>query len=368
MDDHHAHRLTADVEREVRRAVVANGVRPDDTDDPLLRAALHDAELRDNVTQWADSEGLTGPWLSLLLQHGVSDERLLRTHRDRVMRSLACEAMAVRAVETLQAAGIESWLLKGIAAANADHDDPAMRTSVDADLLVRRRDLHRAVAALDAVGQRRAEPAPRPGWETRHARTVLLHGPEHLELDLHLSLATGYFGSMLPMADILAEHETVELAGVRCAVLTRTARALHSCYAAVLNRGGNLRYLRDLVVQLGCSEAQTAALIDLSRAADGQAVVARAAAMATQTGLLDEQHPLVVWGAAVRPSARARRALRFADGAHAAGWSADARSAMLAMGPLQKVGYLFEFVVPPRGSGRGVGRTIRSAVRFVRSR
>jgi hypothetical protein len=339
-----------------------------DVPDARTASAVLDADLRAALTEWADSEGLSGPWSSLLVECGVADEHAQTLHRIRVRNSLVCEAEAIRVVEQLTSAGVESWLLKGIAAANVDHADPAMRTGVDVDLLVRRTDVHRAVDVLERSGHRRAEAAPRRGWERRYARTLLLLGPAHVELDLHLTLATGYFGAVLPMDELLARSHELSLGGVPCRTLGLTGRALHSSYAAVLNRGARLRYLRDLALQITAPRMDIDELVALAERADGQAVVARAVAQAVRAELIDPTHRLAEWALSVQPSRRAARALAFSDAAPAVGWSADARSAMLALGPVAKLRYLMEFAVPRRGSGRRAGQTWRSAVRFVRSR
>jgi len=355
-------------ELDIRRAVARFAVVDGDTLGREVREVVHDGALRAGITAWAVQEAMTGPWWGLLLECGVDDDAVARLHRERVLRSLACEAMALRAVETLSGAGVECWLLKGLAAANCDYGDPAMRTSVDADVLVRRADLASAVTALTNAGLSRAIAAPRPRWESRHARAVLLHGPSHLELDLHLALATGYFGAVLPMQDVVADSETLVLGAVRCGVLGRPARALHSCYAAVLSRGSRLRYLCDFALQAAHPEMDTEAFLHLAHRGDGTAVVARAIRMTREWRLIDGAHPLVAWASNARPSRRAARALELADVAARRGWSADARSAMLSMGPVSKVAFLAEFVVPPAGSERRLAGTLRSARRFLGSR
>ena len=61
-------------------------------------------------------------------------------------------------VDVLDQADVPCWLLKGLASGHVDYPDPALRTSFDADLLVARSDLGRAVEALLAAGCRRCMP------------------------------------------------------------------------------------------------------------------------------------------------------------------------------------------------------------------
>ena len=92
-----------------------------------------------------------------------------------------------RAVEPLAGAGLEPVVLKGPAVARR-YPDPAQRTMVDIDLLLPRRQHHRALAVLAEAGW---APVRRGG----HARydTVLAHAAvPGLPLELHYGLQSWY--------------------------------------------------------------------------------------------------------------------------------------------------------------------------------
>jgi hypothetical protein len=242
--------------------------------------------------------------------------------------SLAAEATGLCAVGALRSAGIEALLFKGLATAHLDYSDPAERTFFDADVLVARRDLPAAVAQLARAGFSRAPSRLRPSWERRFARAVELRNRSGVELDLHAALATGYFGQRLDHDLVRTDRATVDLGGVECHAFGSTARLLISCYAIVLSRGPALRLYGDLARQLLVVGAdwRTAA----RWAGDGDCVVAEA--LRRVGAVLDIEHEALDWATTVVPSERAQRALDLAVIAEAAGWSADARSTLLALG------------------------------------
>lgn len=349
----------------VRRAVLCHELASPGSPEDDIRGLLDDGELRDRTTRWAVAERIDGLWCSLLLSHGITDQVAISAHLASQRLVLGCEATATQLCETLGAAGVDVRLVKGIAAANLDYEDPAQRSTVDVDAVVPREQLSAAIAALEAAGYRRSQPALRPGWERRFARTVVLVAPHGLEIDLHVAVATGYFGRRMPMHGLLAAGGELDLGGVRCGTLSPTARLVWSCYAAGLNRGTSGRYLRDAAQQLSVGGADWRSAVRLAAAGDGEAVLAAAATDAVEAGLLAADHPFAEWARGVHPSTRAAKALRLAAAGRTHGWSADARSTMLALGPLDTVRFLAEFVVPSPERRRIERRTMRERLRRI---
>ena len=66
-----------------------------------------------------------------------------------------------------------------------DYADPAVRSFMDLDVLIRAHDIGRAVEALAAAGFRRTLAEPRPGFDRRFDKGMTLIGPARYELDLH---------------------------------------------------------------------------------------------------------------------------------------------------------------------------------------
>lgn len=347
----------------LRRAVLCHGLPVSTPPADDVASALDDPAAVRRTTTWAAAERLGGLWVGVLLQHRVTDEPAVAAHRSSQALVLACEAAACRMSEVLAAAGVDVRLGKGIAAANLDYHDPAFRSTVDVDALVPREQLPTALAALEAAGYRRSQPAPRGSWEQRYARAVPLLSPDGLEIDLHLALATGYFGRRLPTERVWSERCTFELGGVQCGALAPPARLLWACYAAGLNRGSSQRYLRDAAQLVLVRSVDWRAAVDLAASGDGSAVLAAAATAAVSEGMLPAEHPFAQWAQQVRPSPRAAKALAFAELGQSHGWLADARSTMLALGPIDAARFLTEFVVPSAAHRRSRPRTLRQRVR-----
>lgn len=81
-------------------------------------------------------------------------------------RSLALEALTVKAIELLEGEGIRAMPLKGPALAAALYGDPGMRVSDDIDLLVPAHALSRAAEIMRGLGYREAPLRPHPLHET----------------------------------------------------------------------------------------------------------------------------------------------------------------------------------------------------------
>ena len=306
------------------------------------------AEL-EGLVAWAREERLIGLlWAALQAKELVIAPDVDRERSDRLssmvqeavlsgLRSaLAAEATGVAALEVLRSGGIEACMFKGIATAHLDYDDPAERVFYDADLLVARRDLGSAVAVLGDAGFRRVSIAMRPSWERRFARAVELRYERGVELDLHAAIATGYFGQVLDHDLMRTDLAAVHLGGGEYSAFGPTGRLVVSCYAIVLSRGPRLRLYADLARQLLVSGAdwQLAA----RWAADGDSVIAEA--LRRLGVLLDIDHDAIDWAGTVVPSTTARRALDYAVRAERDGWSADARSALLALAPIDRARFM----------------------------
>ncbi len=336
----------------------------------VLRSGL--AEVR-QASRWAAGHHLLGGWCEFLaaLEPDHPELSAARAHHTTQLRAaLVCEATAVRALECLGSAGIDGWLIKGLAVAHLDYPDPALRTSGDIDLLVAREQLQPAVDALAAEGFHRSEAAPRPSWEARYARAVMLRSPAGVELDLHVTLAPGYFGARLDHHQLVADAEHLDLGGVRCATLGAPSRVVGSAFAAVLSRGAPWRYLRDLAQQLLVSQADGARAAEVAQSGDAESVLATAVSMAVETGLVGGDHPMAEWACGVTPSRRARQALRYADAGRGAGWLADARSQLMALSFADGLRFVAGAAVPSKAvrSARGItlGRQLRRGIRFAR--
>ena len=295
------------------------------------------------LLQWASTERLVG-LLSSAVVHGelvidgdddASGQLAEALHRA-LRSSLAAEATAVVAVTELRRRGIEAVLFKGSANAHLDYPSPAQRNFFDVDLLVRREDFGPAIETmLDSGFERTSTPLGRR-WERRFARAAELRSNDGVEVDLHAALATGYFGVILDHEALRSDVTDLPLGGVDCHAFGSTTRFLVSCYGVVLSRGPALRLHRDMAQQLFVTAADWRAAAAL--AGEGESVVAEA--LRRLSALTGAMHPAFEWAVEVADSPTASSALRLAERATTAGWSADARSAMLALGPVDRMRFI----------------------------
>lgn len=286
---------------------------------------------------------------------------------------LVAERTAVHALEAMGSAGVDARVLKGVAIAHLDHPDPAHRVFGDADILIRRSDYRRALAALTAAGFERSEPPVRRWWEQRFGKAIVLRSPESAELDLHLSITGGYFGARIDHDELWARAgERFHLADLEACGLDVDGRLLHACCHAVLGGGSGLRALRDVAQLILVSGADWRAVVQRAER-DGVELVLAAAVRATWTELgLDHRHEIVQWAAGYRPDPVQERAFAGYTAAFAEGWAPEGHSVLAALGPLDRARFLVGLAFPSRASMRARHRTwrqhVRQGVQGVRSR
>jgi len=236
-------------------------------------------------------------------------EELSAEHLAALARDLAVERTLLWAVDCLDDAGVDHRVLKGAAVAHLDYPDPAQRSFLDVDILIRSEEWDRAVAALAAAGARRMYPEPRPGWDRRYTNGTVMETAERFELDLHRTLVFGRFGYTLDLDGLWAGCDELSLGGRDLRALAPEGRWLQACISAALSDvPPRLVPLRDVIQLAGGARFDPAAarrLVDSSRAA---VVVQRATTLAT-TGLDVPLPPSLSWVDQLAPSRRERDAL-----------------------------------------------------------
>jgi hypothetical protein len=277
-------------------------------------------------------------------------------HRQAVNTALAADDAAVQAVDVLTAARVEHRVLKGIAHAWLDYSDPSQRTYGDADVLVRRDDLARALGALDACGLRRTQPAVRARWEQRYGKAIELVGLP-ADLDLHLTIAGGGYGLLVDDSTLWAEPETFLLGGRTMCALPATTRFVHACYHLALGANAGLRAMGDIAVMLDNEVDWPEAVIAAQRCR-GAAVVAHA------LRLTDEwigrwrpvEHPSFHWARRYCATESDVRMIT-ASAANGAAWHVEGRLALGALPWRSRPGYAASLIWPSGASLAARGRT-----------
>lgn len=307
--------------------------------------------------------------LSLALDQGrvTADAKLAAAIHDAHLAALrtclVAEETAVSATAALDRARVDCRALKGVAIAHLDHDDPSQRVFGDADVLVRRADHGRALAALAAAGFVRSEPPVRGWWERRFGKAIVLTAPNGGELDLHLTLTGGYFGEALDLVSLMDRPgDVIEMAGHSIRTLDRHDRLLQACCHSVLGGSSGLRARRDIaqLVVITGADWQVAA----ERAGEADVVVAAAVAAAWQALELDD-HAATLWARAFRASDRQRRALATYEQAFTSTWAPEGRGIVAALSPIDRVRFAAGVAFPSRASLRSRDRTLGKHLRQI---
>lgn len=244
----------------------------------------------DQLIAAAEGERLLGPLLDAAISGDIElSERALERLDQRHAAAMAwCVLIEARLLEVRSwfdaAGGVEHRVIKGAAVAHLDEADPAMRSFADLDLLVAADDVDRAVRTLEGNGAVRPWPQRRPGFDRRFAKSVTLTCVDGIELDVHRTLCDGVHGVRIPLDRLFEQPDTFDLGGEEVPALTVPHRMLHAAYHAVLGSPApRLMSLRDLAHYMTRAELSPDVVAPIARAWRGEAVLAMAIDIATDT-------------------------------------------------------------------------------------
>ena len=226
------------------------------------------------------------------------------THRGMQLQVLGLEHQLPAVVDVLGDDGVDTRILKGSAVARLDYADPAIRSFVDLDILVRGADVDRSVALLADAGFRRTLAEPRPGFDRRFDKGVTLIAPAGFELDLHRTFVLGPWGAAMDADELWDDGEPVPVGGRTFRALSRSYRFLHACYHAALgNWPLRLASLRDVAEQLrsGLDERE---VLEVATRWGARALVAAAVADSRRLLGTAADDGLTAWALRHRPSRR----------------------------------------------------------------
>ncbi|MQA14198.1 MAG: hypothetical protein GEV09_08505 [Pseudonocardiaceae bacterium] len=198
-------------------------------------------------------------------------------HRSVMVRVLSLERELIAVVDLLAASGIETRALKGSAVAHLDYPQPALRSFIDLDILVRAVDIDDAVRVLVAAGFVRTLAEPRPGFDRRFDKGTTLRSPAGYELDLHRTFVLGPWGVLVDLDGIWDGGQEFTIGGRSIRALSQANRFLHACYHAALGDWPlRLASLRDVAETLRAQDGE--GLIRLAAGWGVEAVMAAAVA------------------------------------------------------------------------------------------
>ncbi|QUL36899.1 nucleotidyltransferase family protein [Erythrobacter sp. JK5] len=209
--------------------------------------------------------------LAILACEGLRDadieppDELARIAASEKLRALELLGQGSRAIDRLGEAGIAAVFLKGPVLSETLYGDPAMRHSVDLDLLVSWRDFRPARAVLGELGYRlHGNEPPWDDWRIEPWRTLakdiaLIEPQQRFALELHHRLKTP--DALLPGLGISQAMDTVSLAGKSFAAFGREDLFAYLCVHAATSLWDRLKWLADLRAMLAdCDQTAIAAL------------------------------------------------------------------------------------------------------------
>ena len=253
-------------------------------------------------------------WLSSAVSMGLVEpvtpeehDRLRRQTLSAVQTTLASHAAAATIVSRLKKAGVDDVrVLKGCATGILDYSPVGYRYSTDVDVLVRASDYD----AVFSIFPAEVLPASRSDrWKRHTAQERTACDANGIEIDVHMALTQGYFGLVVPPADLMRHADRFEIGGTEMLALDGPGRLIHAAVHTAQSEYVGLHSARDVLQLALVSEVDWREAVErVTRwRIDGLFAL----------GVVDAWsrfavagHPLLEWAQKLRPDARQRLALR----------------------------------------------------------
>jgi hypothetical protein len=278
-------------------------------------------------------------------------EEVHRAHVDAMGADLVRDRQLIDLVRLLGNAGLDHRALKGTAVAHLDYPDPALRSFVDVDLLVRAEEWDDAVTVITSAGWERRFLEPRRGFDRRFVKGTILFRPDdgRVELDLHRTLALGPFGLTVRLGDLWEGCDRLRLGGVELRALQAEPRYLHACFHAVLGDvPPRLVPLRDLAQMSAAGQVDFDRVVDLARSWQAGSVLRHAIQLAWDILGLDPSAEAPTRVKSLQPAAREARALDAYTSPRRSYVGLCLATVAAIRGPGDKVRYLTALAFPAR--------------------
>lgn len=235
------------------RHLLARCVRDHDWVLPPPGLAVLDDHTAARLAEAATAHRVAGCVYRSLSAVGGVDEAIMADLGDEYCRTLVNHMRAIddlaAADEILGAAGIPWMAIKGPVLAETYYPDPALRSYLDVDLLVRPEDLRRAVQVLERAGCRLVERRWADSARTLSAEVHLLL-PYGTPLDLHwhlLNVPSLRRSVHLPMREIFGRARTLQVGRTPAVrTLDPVDTLVHLALHAVVSGGNRLVWMKDL--------------------------------------------------------------------------------------------------------------------------
>jgi hypothetical protein len=327
---------------------------------------LSSAELGiDDLVDECERERLIG-LLGRAVREGLLDpadderERVETALRGWLTHALRVERMLIEVTVTLDRAGIDSRVLKGVALSHTAYSDPADRVFGDVDILVPGGQLRRAAGVLsDAFDAPRAQPELRPGFDDRFGKEAMIRVGA-IEVDVHRTFVEGAYGMTVDLSDLFAPPYRFPLGAHEMDALPQPQRLLHACYAAAFGDWPpRLMSLRDVAQLILKERPHIVDVLTMARGWRAEAVVARAIVTTWDTLCLTMRPPLVEWAFGYEPD-RAERLLLAAHEGPARAFTRHVAAVLVLDGSSDRLAYVRAIAFPQREYLAARGMTLRS--------
>ena len=210
--------------------------------------------------------------------------------------ALRVERLLLDATEVLDAPGIRSIVLKGVALGHTVYGDAALRVVGDVDVLVEPDNFTRAANVLIAeMDASRGLPELRPGFDDRFGKEILLRIRDR-EFDLHRTFTDGALGQTIRLEELFADPTPFALGDRQLHALSHAPMTMHAAYAACFgDHPRRLIPMRDLVELITPPGDEAAAVIECASRWRASAVLETAIGTSTHELGTSDDSPLSQW-------------------------------------------------------------------------
>jgi Uncharacterised nucleotidyltransferase len=136
---------------------------------------------------------------------------LLERQRAQLFSTMTMTAELFRLLALFRTKDIPALVVKGPVLAMQAYGDPAIRSYVDLDLLVRQRDIRRATESLEAAGYEAAVPLRAIDAGKIPGQYLFTKPDQRLAIELHNDFTLRYFPRRLPIEEFFARQIPVPL-------------------------------------------------------------------------------------------------------------------------------------------------------------
>ncbi len=215
--------------------------------------------------------GVLGILAARLLEHGYDDvpaivrERLQTRLRAQHLFTLSMTAELFRTLEDFERAGIEALLVKGPLISVLAYGDPAVRSYVDIDLIVRDRDILSATRCMIALGFTAKVPESAILAGKVPGEYVFRRPGTQCLIELHTERTLRYYPRFMPIEDLYARHARVPIDGRDVPVLSLEDELVSNCIHGAKHFWERLVWVADIAAmavrhpELDWSKARQAA-------------------------------------------------------------------------------------------------------------